>query len=151
MHAVKELLRNFYSSWAQSISLYTGWADHHKISYSVLMTLYALYSRGSLTQKNISGYYGLPKQTVHSSVRYLEDRGYISLTAGTKDRREKIISLTKEGSDYAGEIITPLLEAEEMVCQNVGYQRLREMIATNDLYNILFEKEMKRRFKDHDT
>ena len=68
MHAENELLRNFYSSWAQSIFLYTRWADQHNISYSVLMTLYALYSGGSLTQKNISEYYGLPKQTVHSCV-----------------------------------------------------------------------------------
>lgn len=151
MHAENELLRNFYSSWAQSIFLYTRWADQHNISYSVLMTLYALYSGGSLTQKNISEYYGLPKQTVHSCVRYLESRGYVSLQSGTKDRREKIISLTNAGGDYASEIILPLLEAEERICQNIGYQRLGEMIATNDLYNLLFEKEMKRRFTNHDT
>ncbi|OUQ67330.1 hypothetical protein B5E53_09015 [Eubacterium sp. An11] len=150
MHKEKELLRNFYSSWAQSVSLYTRRADHYNISYPVLMTLYALYSRGSLTQKKISEFFGLPKQTVHSSVRYLEKRDYISLTPGTRDRREKIIFLTEEGRAYAGELLTPLFEAEENICRTIGIERLEEMINTNDLYNLLFEKEMKRRIKHHD-
>lgn len=87
---------------------------------------------------------------LHSSVRYLEKRNYISLTPGTRDRREKIIFLTEEGRAYAGELLTPLFEAEENICRTIGIERLEEMINTNDLYNLLFEKEMKRRIKHHD-
>ena len=105
---------------------------------------------GQLDPKKISEFFGLPKQTVHSSVRYLEKRDYISLTPGTRDRREKIIFLTEEGRAYAGELLTPLFEAEENICRTIGIERLEEMINTNDLYNLLFEKEMKRSIKHHD-
>ena len=105
----------FNAAWAKSNSLYTRAASVLGIGYPEMMVLYALESLGALTQKEISEYFGMQKQTVHTVVSALNKQGYLTLEASREDKREKRIILTESGEKYARRIIAPLRIAEDKV------------------------------------
>lgn len=103
-----------------------------------------------MTQKRIAEYTSLPKQTVNSVIRALQAEGYITLTPGSGDRREKVVVLTEQGRAYSKELVAPLQELEERVFAIMGPQRVRQMIETIELCNTIFEREMKKRIRENE-
>lgn len=139
-----EMIRNgdFYSVWSKGTALYVRWASVHGIGYPELMVLYAMKTKGRMTQKEIGEGYGLLKQTVNTVIRDLKARGYILLEPSKDDKREKLLRFTEAGERYAFEMVEPLLCAEERVCRRIGYERMEQLKEIMELFNILFEKEV---------
>lgn len=133
----------FYSVWAKGTALYAQWAGKRGIGYPELIVLYALYTMGNLTQKEIREGFGLLKQTVNTVVRDLKKRELVILKACKEDKREKLVVLTEQGEIYSQEIIQPLLNAEERICKKLGYKRMKQAQETMELFNMLFENEVK--------
>lgn len=131
------------SVWSKGTSLYARWANKCGIGYPELMVLYALYAKDRLTQKTITEEFGLIKATVSTVIRDLKKRGLIVLEASKEDKREKLVAFTENGKAYAENIIQPLLESEERITKKIGDERMEQIIDTLDLFNILFEKELK--------
>ncbi len=131
------------SVWAKGTALYARWAHECEIGYPELMVLYALHAKDGLTQKTITEEFGLIKATVSTVIRDLKKRGLIVLEPSKEDKREKRVVLTETGKDYAEKVIQPLLETEERITRKIGDGRMEQIIDTLDLFNILFEKELK--------
>lgn len=140
---MKQINQQINSAWSKSTALYTKVANVLGVGYPEMMVLYALEMEGDLTQKQISERYGMQKQTVNTVVKVLKNQGYIELVSGTVDKRSKIVSLTKSGNEYATQLLSPLMNAEDKVYRIIGEERLRVMAETLDLYNLLFERELK--------
>lgn len=138
----------FNAAWAKSNSLYTKAASVLGIGYPEMMVLYALESLGALTQKEISEYFGMQKQTVHTVVSALNKQGYLTLEASREDKREKKIILTESGEKYAKKIIAPLRTAEDKVYKAIGREKIQDMCETMELFNLLFEKELNGGLRD---
>lgn len=138
----QKINKQINSAWSKSTALYTKTAAVLGIGYPELMVLYALEMEGDLTQKQISENYGMQKQTVHTVVRSLDQRGYVQFTPGKADKREKIVSLTDSGRAYAAPLLQPLLNAEDKIYRIIGEERLRTMAETLELFNLLFEREL---------
>lgn len=138
----------FNAAWAKSNSLYTKAASVLGIGYPEMMVLYALESLGALTQKEISEYFGMQKQTVHTVVSALNKQGYLVLEASREDKREKRIILTESGEKYARRIIAPLRTAEDKVYKAIGTEKIQAMCETMELFNLLFEKELNGGLRD---
>lgn len=138
----------FNAAWAKSNSLYTRAASVLGIGYPEMMVLYALESLGALTQKEISEYFGMQKQTVHTVVSALNKQGYLTLEASREDKREKRIILTESGEKYARRIIAPLRIAEDKVYKAIGREKVQAMCETMELFNLLFEKELNGGLRD---
>lgn len=83
------------------------------------------------------------KQTVHTVVSALQKKGYLLLEASEGDKREKRIVLTESGQVYAHRMIAPLRKAEEKVYRTIGNERLQAMCEILDLFNLLFERELR--------
>lgn len=130
------------SAWSRTTALYARTATVLGIGYPELMVLYALVVEGDMTQRQISENYGLLKQTVNTVVKSLHTRDYILLAPGTTDKREKVVSLTESGREYAEHLLQPLLAAEERAYQIIGAERSQAMADTLDLYNIIMEREL---------
>ncbi len=135
---------DFSASWNRGTALYVKWATGHGISYPTFRVLYALSKGRSMTQKEIVEYFGMTKQTVNTVIRQLNQDGYVSLKPGSRDHREKEVSLTDAGKKYADDLLAPLLAMEERVCANIHQERLAQMNETIELFNLLFEREMER-------
>lgn len=138
----------FNAAWAKSNSLYTKAASVLGIGYPEMMVLYALESLGALTQKEISEYFGMQKQTVHTVVSALNKQGYLMLETSREDKREKRIILTESGEKYARRIIAPLRTAEDKVYKAIGREKIQAMCETMELFNLLFEKELNGGLRD---
>lgn len=142
--------KKFWEVWGQSNALYEVWAAWKKVNSKLLFVLYELDHGDYITQKMIADSTGIPKQTVNTVVRGLIADGYVTLTSGKNDRREKLVVLTGEGKKYAGEILAPLYALEERVFDVMGEDRVKEMIDTIFLFNTIFEKEMRRGMREDD-
>lgn len=136
-----------YSSWAKGTVLYTRWAAQCGIGYPELMVLYSLKTGTDLTQKQITEEVGLVKATVNTVIRDLKNRSLVILKPGRHDKREKLVFLTEKGKQYADGMIDPLLAAEERISRKIGDERMEHTIETMELFNLLFEKELKERTK----
>ena len=62
-------------------------------------------------------------------------------------RNRSCKSYGQKGKQYADEIIVPLLEAEERISRKIGNERMEQTIGTMELFNLLFEKELKQRIE----
>ncbi len=137
--------KKLWGAWGRANALYTRWADARGISCYLLFVLYALDGREDMTQKRICDCTGLTKQTVNSVIRSLKNEGYVVLSAGQEDRREKRVVLTEQGLAYSREVLDPLQELERAVLTLMGSGRARQMINDITLFNTVFEKEMEER------
>ena len=135
----------FWGAWGQANALYTRWADAHAVNYYLLFVLYALDGQAAMTQKMICDCTGLTKQTVNSVIRTLKGEGYVVLSPGQGDKREKQVALTEKGAAYSREVLEPLHELERTVLARMGNGRVQQMINDITLFNTVFEKEMEKR------
>ena len=98
----------FYHTLAQALGL----------SDSALWVLWCLVERGDgCTQKDICRQVSISKQTVHSSVRKLEQEGVLMLRPGSG--REVAIFLTEKGKALVGEKVVPAMEAERAAARGL--------------------------------
>ena len=134
---------NLWKVWSQTNALYTEWCTERNYNPYRLLVLYAAYGHEPITQKQIADRTGLSKQTVATVMRGLKDEGYVSLSVGTGDRREKYICLTEQGNAYAGEMLAPLYRLENRAFDLMGGERIRQMLDAVSLFNTVFEKEMR--------
>ena len=97
---IKELMDLYYET-----SLKTGLSD------SAFDILYAMVSMGSgCLQKDIADYYHMSRTTINSSVKKLEDQGYLSMQKGHGNNKH--LSLTKAGEALVHEKIIPIMQME---------------------------------------
>lgn len=134
--------RDFYSIWSRVNLLYSRWAEQIGVSYGVLVVLYGLDVHGSMTQKNICDFYGLPKQTVNGAVRGRAADGYVVLEKSREDRREKLVVLTDKGRAYAREKLKPIYEGERYAYSMIGGGKVFQMLDVMDAFHTLMKKRM---------
>ena len=136
--------QKLWGQWGQANALYSFWAASKNINYYLLFVLYALYGQEAMTHKKICICTGLTKQTVNSVIRSLKEDGYIQLSPGSGDRREKQIALTEKGQAYSRERLAPLQELEQRVIRSMGSDRVRQMVEDITVFSTMLEKEMEK-------
>ena len=104
----------------KTVGLYQHWAEKRGISFELMILLYSLVANDNITQKKIATTYRMPKQTVFSLVRNLQNQGFVELIQSETDKREKVIHLTHEGESYCFEVIRPLTEINKNVGKRIG-------------------------------
>lgn len=142
------MINKFWEVWGQSDSLYNKWANKHNINNVRLFVLYTLDRNESLTQKRISLYTGLAKQTVSSVIQALKKEDIIILLPSiNSDKREKLVVLTDKGKQYCKELLTPLYVVEERTFELMGEDRVKQMVDSINLFNTILDKEMRKNEK----
>ena len=95
-----------YDSIFHSVALAVGLSD------SALTVLYHTQELGDgCLQRDIAASAWVSKQTVHSTIRQLRERGLLSLSPGKG--RDMHIHLTPAGRRAVEECVAPLIDAEE--------------------------------------
>lgn len=134
--------KKLWEAWGQANALYTDWAASRDINSYRLFVLYAIDGHDAVTQKMIAEFTGLSKQTVNTVIRALRAEGILTLSAGSGDRREKLVKLTDDGLAYASQLLAPLYALENSVVELIGMERVREMMNNIRLFTTVFEKEL---------
>ena len=75
--------------------------------------LYAVYDASQpYTQQDLCQAWSYSKQTVHSAVALLRQRGYVTLRPLAKGGNQKAVELTEEGRRFCQAAVVPLRQAE---------------------------------------
>lgn len=104
--------------------VYENWAKTQGIGYYDMLLYYALVENEGqgMTQKQFCVELDVPKTTVNSIVKNQMQLGYIQLEINSHNRKEKIITLTPNGIEYANKLIMPLFEIEKKAISLLSQQ-----------------------------
>lgn len=132
---LREQIERYYQLWCDATQLYEKWAKRRGITYNTVLTLCTLLSnQEQCTQKKICEQWGLPKQTVNTILKDFEQKGYVTFTNMPSDKRNKLISLTNSGSEYANEISSALYELDFYAIRKIGLARMTDLNDSLALY-----------------
>ena len=123
---------------------YQKWYQEHGLNSYLIQTLYALYMEPSMSQKEISENYQMPKQTVNNTVKSLERRGYVELVPDENDRRGRRISFTAEGREYAILVLDPVLKLDQAVVERMGVENYGSLIQLLNAYSDALTYEIRK-------
>lgn len=139
---IRSQIRQVNTALSATLNLYTIWAKKCDISYNALVILYTLDDYKTCTQKQICEWWALPKQTVHGILLAYEKQGYITISSNQENKRERLVSFTQEGKQYATSILTPLYALEEKAMERLGDVKRKQLIDCNNAYFKLLQEEM---------
>ena len=133
----REYLTKLNKLYCRLQELYTIWAKQNNLSYNTMMLLYALNELKQCTQKDIVEGWLIPKQTLNSSMKYLENMGYVTYKNNPNDKRSKFICFTEKGQLYANEVLADLYALELKALGGIDCNAYYENL---ELYALNFQK-----------
>ncbi len=133
-------LEAFNSMYRELDGMYHEIARKLELSDSVFLVLYALVEFGDgCLQNDIVKYYFISKQTVHSAVKVLEGKGFLSLRNGKG--RDMHLDLTPAGRRLAEEKMAPVLALENSVFAEMQPEESQALLALTRKYVSLFREK----------
>ena len=113
-------------------AVYEEYAKSVGLSYTGLIVLYEIYEIENCTQKKLGEYCFIPKQTVNSAIRKLEQEGYLTLSNGKG--HSKHIHLTESGHTLLKETIFPIVEAENEAFTELSFEECNLLLKLHSKY-----------------
>ena len=128
-----ENLKKYNYLYRKMDDFYRLAAQKSGLSDSAFWILYTIceYGNGCL-QRDVCNTFYVNKQTVHSSVRRLEEGGYLYLKSGKG--RDKHIFLTEAGERLIEEKIAPFVAVENAALKELGERETDEMLRLTERY-----------------
>lgn len=139
---IREQIKLVNIALSGTLDLYRIWAKKHQLNYNALVILYTLNDYKKCTQKQICEWWALPKQTVYGILLDFEKKGYITITASTKNKRERLIAFTENGEIFASSILNRLYQMEENAMHKLGEEKRKQLIESNTKYYELLKEEI---------
>lgn len=111
------------------------------LSDSAFVILYAMIELGEgCLQKEIANQYSVSPQTINSSVRTLEQKGYIYFKPGKK--RDMHIYLTDLGKQIIKERLGPVIELENSIFKAMPPNETKEFLRLTRKYLNLYRQKL---------
>lgn len=85
-----------------------------------------------------------PPQTVNSSLKKLEQQGLISLKLVAGSRKNKEVSLTEAGEQFAKTTVLPLMAAEQQSFSDLSEREQLQMLTLMQKHQDLLRMELER-------
>lgn len=134
-------LREYNRLYKEIENLYYEVSVKAGISDSAFWIMYTIVELGDgCLQKDIAERYSFSRQTISSSVRSLEKKGYLTLKRG-KGRNMHLI-LTPAGTEFVQEKIAPLMRIENKVFEYMSLEESRELLRLSRKYNEIFKEQV---------
>ena len=126
-------LREFTRLYKEYDSIFHSVALAVVLSDSALPVLYHTQELGDgCLQRDIAASAWVSKQTVHSTIRQLRERGLLSLSPGKG--RDMHIHLTEEGRRLVREEIYPIMQMESDAFQALAPEERRDLLCLTARY-----------------
>ncbi len=123
-------------------AVYARCAKRHNLTVNELFVLDILwFAPEGCTQKEICVRLSANKQTIAAVTARFRKKGYIVYEEVEADRRNKRIRFTEAGREYAGAIIPPAAEAENLAMAALGLEKLTELVALTTRLTENMEKQ----------
>lgn len=135
-----EELREYNRLYKELENLYYEISVKAGVSDSAFWIMYTIVELGDgCLQKDIADRYFFSRQTISSSVRSLEKKGFISLEHGRG--RSMHLLLTPEGKEFVREKIAPLMNIENQVFKIMSPEESKELLRLSRKYNEIFREQ----------
>lgn len=134
-------LKEYKQLFWESDGLYNSFMEHFGLSASESMTLFCV-ANGIDNQMAICKKLYMPKQTVHSAIKKLENAGIVVVSAQKSKDKTKKIALTDIGYKVYKKKVFPLDEVENEAFEQLDENEQREMVRITAKYNGLLRKAM---------
>lgn len=142
MSELREYIKLLNTAISETTNLYRLWGKKNGLTYNALTVLYVLNDTGPSTQKELSEWWAIPKQTVQSIVENFFKSGYVEKETNDDDHRTVKIKLTEKGIKYAETILTPLYRMEEQAMMQLTEEQRQQFILLNQMYFHYMKKEI---------
>lgn len=116
---------------------YSEYAKKSEIKESEMWILYALNDMKKHSQKEISKTWEIPRSTINTITKDLENRKIIELKKIEGERRELIVKLTDKGKEYTDRVLKDLYEMEKRVFDRISKKSDQILEDLNSLYQEL--------------
>lgn len=113
---------------AKLSGIYAAVAKQHQLTLNELHFLYSIGRYGATSPTAIGDKWSLPKQTVTSVCKQLDQKGFLIFLPDETDKRSKLIDLSESGKHFIDPIIAQLTEAELQVSQQFGLARFEQLL-----------------------
>lgn len=142
LHMSRQLIE-FNHIYKEINDIYREAAVTVGLSLSGFDILYSICEMGDgCLQRDISQVCCIPKQTVNSSIRKLEQDGYLTLEKGKG--RDMHIHLTKKGQKLMEEKIYPVIEAENHAFSSMSEEDCKKMLELYEKYNTALRNNVRK-------
>ncbi len=123
-------------------AVYARCAKRRNLTVNELFVLDILwFAPEGCTQKEICARLSANKQTIAAVTARFRKKGYIVYEEVEADRRNKRIRFTETGREYAGAIIPPAAEAENLAMAALGLEKLTELVSLTTKLTENMEKQ----------
>lgn len=113
---------------AKLSGIYAAVAKQHQLTLNELHFLYSIGRYGATSPTAIGDKWSLPKQTVTSVCKQLDQKGFLIFLPDETDKRSKLIDLSESGKHFIDPIIARLTEAELQVSQQFGMEKFEMLL-----------------------
>ncbi len=110
----------YYNSHFLMHAVYNEWASANHIPATSLFVLGEINRQGECSQRSLNERLYYSKQTISSSLRRLEQDGYVTRVRSVKDLRNKVLALTPKGKETAETLLSRLRRAELAAFSNLS-------------------------------
>jgi len=133
-----EELHRYFILWRKCNSMYETWAKKYDLSCNEVLVLNTIVQTPNCTQKIISEWLSISKQTVNMILKRFENDGIVIMKPYELDKRSKIITLTEKGIITSKKLMSELIEIETKAAKGLGLDRFSAMNNTQEDYIRLF-------------
>ena len=122
---------------------YEIWAAKHGLTLYEMQIYYVIVENGggAITQKDLCTQLDAPKTSINSIIKKQLKTNRIEMSVNPLNKREKVITLTKEGEKFANNLVLPLFEYENDIVSKIDEKELEIAVKVeNDFANGLIEK-----------
>ena len=137
----RERVDGIYEAIQKVNQVYGKWASAHGMTLYEMQIYYRITKR-SLQKEQAYITKKEPKTSINSIIKRQLKTGYIEMEVNPANRREKIISLTETGKQYARELVLPLFQSEEEAAAQFTEQEMTEVIRMQEKFADALAKSM---------
>ncbi len=134
-----ELIRKINKSQALLDSIYEEVAEEYGMTFNALMVIYFMAEENDVTQKVICDELYLPKSTVHSIVNDFMKKELLGFS-DKKSGKEKVLTLTPEGTALSGKIMRRVKKAEKEILVFLGEDNCKKLDVISDRLMEYFDR-----------
>lgn len=131
--------RKFFYDFGKLIynidAFYTNYAKKYNVKENELWILYALNDGKEHSQIEICENWDIPKTTVNTIVKELENKNIIKLVKINNEKRKMYIKLTNYGSEYAENLLAEIYNLEKNIYDNLSFNQEKLIEYLNELKN----------------
>lgn len=122
---------------------YEEWNKIHALPDYLTAILYTLTLQKKATQAELVAANDLPKQSINKGIKFLQQKGFLTLKVDQADKRMKFCQLTATGQRFAQLKVKPLFELEKKVAEQMGSPKIKQLAALADEWSQTFWRDLK--------